>query len=152
VASYFLDSSALVKRYVLEPGTTWVRGLMLPGAGHDLFVARVTGAEVVAALLRHQPPLAADDLARALAHFQRDFRKRLQCLSIDRHLVAQAMLLAARHRLRGYDAIQLAAAVVARGRTTEQALLEPVFVSADDELNHAASDEGFPVDNPNSHP
>jgi hypothetical protein len=26
-AAYFVDSSALVKRYVLETGTAWVRGL-----------------------------------------------------------------------------------------------------------------------------
>jgi uncharacterized protein len=152
VAGYFLDSSALVKRYVLEPGSSWVRGLMLAAAGHDLFVARITGVEVVAALLRHNPPLAVNDLARALAQFQRDFRKRLHCLSIDRSLVARAMLLAAKHRLRGYDAVQLAAGVMARRRTAEQGMPDPNFVSADDQLNQAAGDEGFSVDNPNALP
>ena len=44
---YFLDSSALVKRYVPEVGTVWVRALAAPTAGHILMIAQVTPAEIV---------------------------------------------------------------------------------------------------------
>lgn len=36
MAVYVVDSSALVKRYVRENGTAWVRGLTDPAAGHTL--------------------------------------------------------------------------------------------------------------------
>jgi predicted nucleic acid-binding protein len=53
MAAYFFDSSALVKRYVREPGTTWVIQLLDPTAGNKIHVARITGAEVVSAITRN---------------------------------------------------------------------------------------------------
>lgn len=50
--AYYFDSSALVKRYVAETGTAWVTGLMDPAAGNLLYVARLTGVEVVSAFAR----------------------------------------------------------------------------------------------------
>ena len=44
MAAYFLDASALVKRYVTEIGTAWVAGLLDPLARNRLYVARITGA------------------------------------------------------------------------------------------------------------
>src|SRR5438270_11459436 len=52
MAAYFLDSSALVKRYAAETGTAWVKGLIDPAAGTLVLVARITGVETVAALAR----------------------------------------------------------------------------------------------------
>ena len=54
MAAYFLDSSALVKRYVTETGTPWVIGLLDPAARNRLYIARITGAEVTAALTRRE--------------------------------------------------------------------------------------------------
>jgi uncharacterized protein len=51
---YFFDSSALVKRYVPEPGTGWIQSLAMAGAGHQIFVARITWVEVLSALARRQ--------------------------------------------------------------------------------------------------
>jgi len=42
VAVYFLDSSAVVKRYVQETGTGWIKTIADPAAGHFLYVARIT--------------------------------------------------------------------------------------------------------------
>ena len=50
MAVYFLDTSAVVKRYVLETGTAWVQALTAPAAGHVLCVARITRPETVAAV------------------------------------------------------------------------------------------------------
>jgi uncharacterized protein len=49
VAAHFLDTSTVVKRYVLETGTPWVQALADPAAGHFLFVARVTDVEMISA-------------------------------------------------------------------------------------------------------
>jgi len=52
VAAYLFDSSAVVKRYVRETGTVWVLSITAPTAGHFIYVAHITGAEVVSALVR----------------------------------------------------------------------------------------------------
>ena len=52
MAAYFFDSSAIVKRYVREVGTAWVRDITEPVAGHRLYVARIAGVEVVSVLTR----------------------------------------------------------------------------------------------------
>lgn len=36
MASYYLDTSALVKRYVTERGTAWIVNLTDPSSGHEL--------------------------------------------------------------------------------------------------------------------
>ncbi|MBM3891158.1 MAG: type II toxin-antitoxin system VapC family toxin, partial [Verrucomicrobia bacterium] len=45
--SYFLDSSALVKRYVRETGSGWVGQLTQPGAGNTLIVSEISFVEVI---------------------------------------------------------------------------------------------------------
>lgn len=52
MAAYLFDSSAVVKRYVRETGTVWVLSITAPTAGHFIYVAHITGAEVVSALVR----------------------------------------------------------------------------------------------------
>jgi predicted nucleic acid-binding protein len=153
VGSYFLDSSGLVKRYIAERGTAWIRGLTDRAARNDLILARVTEVEVVAALMRRSPPLPASDLALAIARFQEDCRqRRFRFVAANGALISQASALAITRRLRGYDAIQLAAAVEARRRNDARGLPSPILISADIDLHTAAAAEGFVVDNPNSHP
>jgi predicted nucleic acid-binding protein len=50
VTTYFLDSSALVKRYAVETGTAWVSSLCEPQNRHAILIANVTMVEVAAAL------------------------------------------------------------------------------------------------------
>ena len=50
MAVYFLDSSALVKRYIRETGTDWVASLFSPDFGNDCFVAAIAGVEIIAAM------------------------------------------------------------------------------------------------------
>jgi hypothetical protein len=59
----------------------------------------------------------------------------------------RAALLADTHVLRAYDAIQLAAALEVRSQDPSLTL-----VSADVDLNAAATAEGLPVEDPNTHP
>lgn len=49
---YFLDSSALVKRYAREKGTTWMLDLFRRAAGNRVYAARIAGVETAAALAR----------------------------------------------------------------------------------------------------
>ena len=150
---YLLDSSALVKRYVPETGSLWVQGITDPAATNMLYVARISGAEVVSAVTRRQRrgQITAPDAAVALDAFHRDFPAGYLILEITADSVALAMNMAERHGLRGYDAVQLAAALELRDQCRLLGLLEPTLVAADTELNLAAAAEGLMVDNPNDH-
>ena len=61
------------------------------------------------------------------------------------------MLLAETHALRGYDAVQLAAALEVYRERRRAGLPTPTFISADIGLNTAATAEGLTVDDPNTH-
>ena len=61
------------------------------------------------------------------------------------------MALAEKHALRGYDAVQLAAALEVQSQRIEDELPPPELISADTALNDAALLEGLKVDDPNNH-
>jgi len=151
VAAYFLDTSALVKRYVDEAGRAWIRELARPSSGHLIYVAWITGPETISALIRRHRRLDITplELAGALAQFHSEWERSYRRLDVSPVLIYRAMSLVERHGLRGYDSVQLAAG-------TEAAALEHardssvVFVSADATLNAAADSEGWPVVNPNA--
>ena len=154
MAVFFLDTSAIVNRYVQETGTAWVQALTAPTVGNSHFLARITLPETIAAITRRERggQIAAADAVTALTDFQYDFARQYRCVEITPGLIAQAAVLARTYALRGYDAVQLAAALEA-DRTHQAAGLGSVtLVSSDYELNTAAAAAGMVVDDPNSHP
>ena len=54
MAAYFVDSSALVKRYVQEAGTRRVRSLTRRNPLNRIYLARITAVEVTAAVARRR--------------------------------------------------------------------------------------------------
>ena len=62
-----------------------------------------------------------------------------------------AMTMARAHGLRGYDAVQLAAALYANGRRVARKLAPLVFVTADTSLLAAGATEGLTTEDPNTH-
>lgn len=149
MADYFFDTSAVVKRYVQETGTVWTRNLAAPASGNFIYLARITEVEVTAALARRrgQPGLSVAQAAGALALFRQDFAQDYRIVEMTASLLQRAALLADLHALRGYDAVQLAAAIEVRLQVPAL-----ILVSADTELNTAATAEGLPVEDPNTHP
>jgi uncharacterized protein len=149
MAQYFLDSSALLKRYRREIGSEWM--LHLPGASERLVVARLAHVEVTAALVRRGREFGntSEQVASALATLDREMLEIFGIIELASPVISRAIELAKAHALRAADAIQLACALLSRFElpvTTEFYL-----VSADDELNVAASAEGLQVENPNLH-
>ncbi|MEQ8462666.1 type II toxin-antitoxin system VapC family toxin [Coleofasciculus sp. E1-EBD-02] len=47
VNAYFLDSSALVKRYIPETGSAWIQAIADTATGNLLFITRITWVEVL---------------------------------------------------------------------------------------------------------
>ncbi|MDY7080449.1 MAG: type II toxin-antitoxin system VapC family toxin [Chloroflexota bacterium] len=121
-------------------------------AGHTLYTVRISGAEIVAALFRRARTgtLAVPDAQAAATQFKTDFRNRYQIVEATERLVDLAMTLAEKHGLRGYDSVQLAAALELQTMRETLSLPAITFVCVDDELNAAAVAEGLPVENPNS--
>jgi predicted nucleic acid-binding protein len=72
-------------------------------------------------------------------------------LQVDRSVIDQAVELTQSHRLRGYDAVQLATALVANDDLVEQEHSPLVFVASDNDLLAAARAEGLTADNPLEH-
>ena len=89
----FFDSSGTVKRYAIETGSKWVFDVLRPSAGNSIFVASITGAEVVAALARKRKGkrLTSGQAAKAISRFQRHFSLRYQKITITDSLVKAAM-------------------------------------------------------------
>ena len=151
---YFIDSSALVKRYVREIGTSWVRRLTRQSASKPIYLARITVVEVTSAIARRRkggtvlPPRASSMLSR----FRKHLAGRYTVMEITPVLLADAAKLANTHALRAYDAVQLAAAMVLNAHGVVIGLGGVVLVSSDIDLNRAAVSEGLMVEDPNSHP
>ncbi len=154
MAHLYFDSSALVKLYIAEVGTGWVQGLCAPTAGHVIYTVRISGAEIVAALFRRARTgaLSPSDAQAAAAQFKADLYNDYQIIEVTDALVDRAMALAEKHGLRGYDSIQLAAALELQTLRASLSLLSITFISADDALNNAAVADGLNAENPNSHP
>ena len=72
--------------------------------------------------------------------------------AITRPLLDRAVDLTQRHRLRGYDAVQLATALAAESSLVAAGLPGLTFVAADADLVAAARAEGLGADDPNLHP
>jgi predicted nucleic acid-binding protein len=71
MAHYFFDTSALVKRHVIEAGSPWVKSLVRAKAAHTLYIARITAIEVTSAITRRQRTgsLSAAQGGAILGHF-----------------------------------------------------------------------------------
>jgi predicted nucleic acid-binding protein len=153
--AYFLDSSALVKRYVQEDGTRWVRNLTRRDAPNLIYLARITVVEVTAAVARRRgrgKSLTARQASSILHRFRQHVAGRYLVVEVTPALLTEAVALANSHALRAYDAVQLALAIQVHGLYRAAGGGSVVLVSADQELNDAALAEGLAVEDPRSHP
>ncbi len=150
MTDYYLDASALVKRYADEPGSAWIRQITEHGAQNTILLAEVSLAEVAAALAaKHRAPggITQQQRDRALSRFLQDCEGFL-ILPVDRLVIDRAVELTQNYRLRGYDAIQLATALVTSDLLELQSLSPLGFVASDHDLLAAAAAENLPADNP----
>jgi len=81
-----------------------------------------------------------------------DFENSYRLIAVDLPLVDLASDLTKRQKLRGYDAIQLAAALTLNEILIKEDIAPLTFISADNDLLQAAANEGLNTDNPNLYP
>lgn len=124
----YLDASALVKRYVAEPGSDLVRTAMQAAEGW--YICRIGFVETVRAV-----GIAAGQRATRAVHEE---WPSFAVVEVDQELVERAARLALDDELRSLDALHLAAAL----------LLPPeqnVFVTWDRRLHAAAQSHRLSV-------
>jgi len=131
-----------------------VLSLLRPSARNRLYAARITEVEVCAGLSRRRKgnTINAGQAAKGLRRLRHDLPRRFTQVAIGEGVLVEASRLAETFALRGYDAVQLAAAMAANNERVLNGLSALVIVSADGELNDAARAEGFTVEDPNNHP
>jgi hypothetical protein len=146
MAHCFLDSSALVKRYIDEAGTR--RVLEIIESSDRLIVSSLARVEITAALVRRarRGGLSEDHLHDILAALETELREVFEVMELSAAIMTRATDLVRTHALRAADAIQLASALVAMGGPSKAS--DFTFVSADAELNAAARQEGLNVADP----
>ncbi|MFN3763505.1 MAG: type II toxin-antitoxin system VapC family toxin [Anaerolineae bacterium] len=136
----YLDASALVKRYVDEPGSVEVNQAI--SQAEMTGTALVSRAEVAAALAKavRVGALSQQEAARCLRAFREEWLDLVR-VQVTEFVIARADVLAWEHSLRGYDAIHLAAASV-----WQDLMGQPVtFATFDRHLWGAAQQAGLTV-------
>jgi uncharacterized protein len=156
LAIYFFDTSALVKRYVKEDGTSWVQSVVDPQAGNDIYIAEITFVEVISGAKKRERTtgiykISGTDAADFISQFRDDYDKQYLVLSVKSEHITQAADLVEKHKLRAYDAIQLAVAIELFEDYQTQGI-QITFVSADNELLRAANAESLQIENPTNYP
>ena len=136
----YLDTSALIKRYVDEDGSGRVNELWDGATG--IATSVVAFAEMIAALNRklREGVLAAREYSRTASSFKSDYRS-IILVPVSAGLNERIETLVRKHALRGFDAIHLASALVIRNNGK----METNFACYDRVLNEAAWKEGFPA-------
>jgi predicted nucleic acid-binding protein len=133
----FFDASALVKRYISEPGSAAVGRLLVSGPAA---VSRLSEVEIASALARRtrQGHFTRVQRDRTVAALVRDLPA-LVVVEMTSEITAEARGLLRRLPLRTADAIQLASALYLQRRLGR----EVTFVAFDQRLGDAAREEAL---------
>jgi len=151
--TFYLDSSALVKRYAIETGTEWVRTLCSK-PDHIIAIALIGIVEVAAAVASKLRGRSIDQATGdvILTSLKADAATQYSLLDVNQYVMDEAIELTRRHRLRGYDAVHLACALHLNRALLDNDLPPLTLVAADNDLLKAAQAEGLETENPNLHP
>ena len=151
VNHYFLDTSAIAKRYIPEIGTPWINSITAPPENNILLLSQLAWVELQSAISRRQrentftPEQAQILITRFQTHWSTDYH----IITVDQILLNLATELIKKHPLRAYDAVQLASALIIQPNLSNPKTNLFTFVSADDRLLAIARLEGLTSINPN---
>jgi predicted nucleic acid-binding protein len=139
----YLDTSALVKRFVSEPGSSEIQSLLTEG--EPVASATIAYVELYSGLTRRhrEGGLSHGQYRLACRRVERDWMALVK-VELGAEILSSARGLIQRHGLRAFDAIHLASAL-----GLQAAANEPVtFVAADQRLLRAATGERLATVNP----
>jgi predicted nucleic acid-binding protein len=132
----YLDTSALIKRFVNEKGSPLVQSLV--GERGPVATAKIAYAEIFAGFARklRKGHLPRNLHALACRQFERDWQSYLR-VELQDDILFLARDLVQRHPLRGFDSVHLASALSLKNALGE----EITFAAADGRLLRAAEAE-----------
>ena len=132
----FFDTSALVKHYHLERGSSVVNELM---ETYIVAISELAIVEMTSALMRWHlsGELRRSNLEWALERFYSDLENYV-VVPISSETISLATFLVIKHGLKTLDSLQLASALRIKAEAR-------VFVTFDEKLKKAAEKEGFKV-------
>ncbi|MBI4201991.1 MAG: type II toxin-antitoxin system VapC family toxin [Chloroflexi bacterium] len=136
--AFYLDTSALVKRYLTEQGSEVVDSLFQPESQSDLLTTfYLTILEIHSAITRLAKggQLRQRMADRILSKFRQDVDDRILVLPINNQIGRLALLVVRDYKLRAADALHLATTLNYRSYYSE---VTNVFVASDGELLEAA--------------
>jgi predicted nucleic acid-binding protein len=147
VALFYLETSALVKLYVFEPGTERLVGLAASSEGHRFAILALAQVEFRSAIRRQERggEISSAEADALIESFRQHLEGRFIVQPFTDSLLDVALALIDGYPLRGFDAMQLAGYLMLRSISGAE---EPVFVCADKTLLSAARNEGYPVLDP----
>ncbi|MBM3238987.1 type II toxin-antitoxin system VapC family toxin [Candidatus Poribacteria bacterium] len=151
---YFFDSSALAKRYVAEVGSNWVKSICNPNAQNIIACSNLAEVEVSSAFCRRcrEGYITTSERDGLIATLHHDCNVEYYLLNVTNTILNRAIDLLKNYPLRGYDAVQLATALVANQILVSNGLPALTFACADNRLCDAAASEGLTVENPINYP
>ena len=153
VTTAYFDTSALLKQYVTETGSPWVRAYLVASPAPTVFVSSLTLVEATCAFARRfrdgsLTSVSHDTLVRA---FEYDITSKFRPLAVVPQTITTARRLATQHPLRAYDAVQLATAWLLNRDLLDDGQTPLTFVCADERLAAIAQAENLLTENPNQH-
>lgn len=143
---YYLDASAWVKRYYVEPGTGWIQDFF---SREPMIACATLGKIEVAATLARKgkslriPSGVLDQKAHEL---DQDWKSFIH-IHLDDEAIATAVRIVSEHALRGADAVHLASALLLAERL-DSGQDRVTVITSDDELKWAARRSGLTVLDP----
>ncbi len=149
----YFDTSALLKKYVLETGSRWVQSYITSRPTPQVLTSSLTLVEASCAFARR----LREGILTAATHitveeaFDYDIQHKYTVLNFDPMVIKVARQLARQHPLRAYDAVHLATVRLANEQLVQAGKSPLTFVCADDRLLAIAQAEGLLVENPNHH-
>ena len=145
---FYLDTSAIVKRYRNEPGTEVIDRLFgVPQAETRFYTSFLTTLELTSSILRlvRGGQLGRSVADNVLARFRQDSQGTFRVWPLTDAIVNGAVAVVEQHQLRAADAIHLATAASIFRLAPES---DSVLVSSDRELLEAAMRSGMSVLDP----
>jgi len=129
----YLDTSSLVKLYVLEADSNIIEKLV--ESSDVVATSLIAYAEARSAFARRlrEDAFSIDEYRQILSRFDQDWENCLR-IGITGDLIRRAGNLAEKHGLRGYDAVHLSSAI-----TFREELSFPVYFSCSDQKLQNAS-------------
>jgi len=120
---------------------------------NDVFIAAIFVVDITVAISRRSRDgsINIQDVITVYQQLKTELQSEYKVIESTDIIINSGMKLAEKYCIRGYDAVQLAAAESINTLCIANSLPQLTFVSADKELNIAAVSAGLLVKNPHDH-